>query len=304
MRSLLLFLFTCFVFCSSFSQRITAENYKQLKLMEPVLKNHSDSIINATTWFQRFNSDADLTKSLVMALKTPYSFYYPFDSVYMSTLYSPDSSFRIFTWQVMKDYSYYRQRGAIQMNTKDGSLKLFPLFDVSDFTDNPNDSVRDASRWIGAVYYKIVLKTFMNKNYYTLLGSDENNEKTNIKWIDILTFDNSGKPQFGRNCFTYPNDITKPKQPCYRFSLEFRKNGGVRIRYDEKLDVIIFDRLYSEGNDPRTKSTLIPYGEFEGFRWVNGKWQYTSTPFDALDFEEKTEVFPKPFFEKPPKNKD
>jgi hypothetical protein len=298
---LVLFFITGFIFSSS-AQRLTAENYQQLKLIEPVLKNHSDSIINASSWFQRFNSDADLTKSLVMALKTPYSFYYPFDSVYISTVYAPDSSFRIFTWQIMKDLSYYRQRGAIQMNTKDGSLKLYPLFDVSDFTENPNDSVRDASRWIGAVYYKIILKKYNEKNYYTLLGTDENNERTNKKWMDILTFDAAGKPQFGRNCFVYPNDITKPKQPCYRFNLEFRKNGGARIRYDEKLDVVIFDRLYSEGNDPQTKSTLIPYGEFEGFRWINGKWVFTANPFEALDFEEKINIYPKPLLDKIPKN--
>ncbi len=146
MRSLLILFFVATFLNQGFTQRLTAENYMQLKLIEPVLKNHSDSIINANSWLQRFNSDADLTKALVMALKTPNSFFYPFDSVYISTLYAPDSSFRIFTWQIMKDLTYYRQRGAIQMNTKDGSLKLYPLFDVSDFTENPNDSIRDGNK--------------------------------------------------------------------------------------------------------------------------------------------------------------
>ena len=301
MRLLLVLFFITSLNFASISQRLTNENYQQIKLIEPVLKNHSDSVINASSWFQRFSSDADLTKSLVMALKTPYSFYYPFDSVYISTLYAPDSSFRIFTWQIMKDLSYYRQRGAIQINTADGSLKLFPLFDVSDFTEHPNDSIRDANKWIGAVYYKIILKKYNEKKYYTLLGTDENNERTNKKWMDVLTFDAAGKPQFGRNFFVYPNDITKPKQPCFRFSLEFRKNGGARIRYDDKLDVVIFDRLYSEGNDPQTKSTLIPYGEFEGFRWINGKWIYTANPFETLEFEEKINIYPKPFLDKIPK---
>lgn len=298
MRFLLLIVLFFISTCFSYSQRIPLDNYKQLQRLEPILKNHSDSIINATTWFQRFNSDADLTKALVTSLKIPYSFYYSFDSVYMSTVYSPDSTFRIFSWQVSKDLSYYRQRAAIQMNTKDGSLKLYPLFDVSDFTEAPNDSIRDATRWIGAVYYKIILKTYNNKKIYTLLGSDENNERTNKKWIDILTFDENGKPIFGRNCFVYPNDGIKPPQPSYRFSLEYRKSGGARIRYDEKLDVIIFDHLISESNDVQTKSSLIPYGDFEGFRWINGKWVFTAQPFDALDFGEKINIVPKPFFDK------
>ena len=302
MRSLMVLFFIVGIVELSAAQHLTEENYNQIKLIETVLKNHSDSIINANSWMQRFNSDADLTRSLVMALKTPYSFYYTFDSVYIYTLYAPDSSFRIFTWQIMKDLSYYRQRGAIQMNTKDGSLKLYPLFDVSDFTDNPNDSIREATRWIGAVYYKIILKNYNNKKYYTLLGTDENNERTNLKWLDVLTFNQEGKPQFGYNGFVYNDkDITKPKRPCYRFSLEFRKNGGARIRYDDKLDVIIFDRLFSEGNDPQTKSTLIPYGDYEGFRWINGKWIFTATPFEALELEEKPNIFPKPFLDKIPK---
>ena len=283
----------------AFSQSISKENYKQLQKLEIDLKMFSDSIINSNDVSERFSSDANLIKGLVTALKVPYSFSYKFDSVRISKLYAPDSSFRIISWQVAKDLTLYRQQAAIQMKTKDGSLKLFPLFDCSDFTTAPNDSVRDAQHWIGAIYYTIIAKTYNNKTYYTLLGRDDNNERTNKKWIDILTFDEAGKPQFGRNCFVYPNDGIKPPQPCYRFCLEFRKNAGVKLQYDEKLDEIIFDRLISESNDLRTKSTLIPYGEYEGFKWQNGKWYYTAQPFDAVEIkEENKQTFPKPFLEK------
>ena len=240
---------------------------------------------------------------MVTALKKPNSFYYPFDSVRISKLYAPDSSFRIFTWQVTKDLTFYRQRGAIQMKTSDGSLKLFPLFDVSDFTKAPNDSVRETTKWIGAIYYQIILKTYNNKKYYTMLGRDDNNERTNKKWIDILTFDEAGKPQFGRNCFIYPNDGVKPPQPCYRFCLEFRKNAGVTLKYDEKLDEILMDHLISENNDLETKSTLIPYGDYEGFRWQNGKWYFTAQPYDAVEIDDKPKTFPMPFLEKETKKK-
>lgn len=285
------------------SQKISNDDKKKLRLIEDSLKIAADSIINAADWEQRFKSDAELIKGLVTALKKPYSFYYTFDSVRISKLYAPDSSFRIFTWQVTKDLTYYRQRGAIQMKTTDGSLKLFPLFDVSDFTNAPNDSVRDAAKWIGAIYYQVVLKTFNNKKYYTLLGRDDNNERTNKKWIDILTFNDDGKPQFGRNCFVYPNDGIKPPQPCYRFCLEFRKNAGVMLRYDEKLDEILMDHLISENNDLETKSSLIPYGDYEGFRWQNGKWYFTAQPYDAVEIDDKPKTFPMPFLEKVEKKK-
>ena len=132
-------------------------------------------------------------------------------------LYAPDSSFRIFTWQLQRDESYYRQEGAIQMKTKDGSLKLFPLFDVSDYTSIPTDSVRTGKNWIGAIYYKIVLKEFKGKKYYTLFGYDDNDFSSTRKWLEVLTFDATGEPVFGGNYFTYKDDELKPPQPVSPF---------------------------------------------------------------------------------------
>ena len=290
------FIAVCLIISSNdFSQNISANNLRQLQEIEISIKGAADSIVNANEWLDRFYADSVFIRGFVKALKVPYSIYYPFDSIKtISKLLAPDSSFRIYTWQVMKDYEYYRQRGAIQMNTADGSLKLFPLFDASDFTTAPNDSVRDAKHWIGAIYYKIILKTFNNKKYYTLIGSDENNATTNKKWIDILTFDDNGNPQFGGKLFVYNNDEIKPKQPVYRFSLEYKRDGGVRLNYDARYDAIIFNRLTSDGNDPKNKATLIPEGDFEGFRWINGKWTYLSNPFANVIFDDKQSTFPKP----------
>lgn len=97
----------------------------------------------------------------------------------------------------MKDFTYYRYKGAIQLKTPDGSLKLIPLYDGADFTERPIDSVRTNENWIGALYYNIVLKKFNNKNYYTLIGYDENDARSTKKWLEVLTFDNNNKPLFG-----------------------------------------------------------------------------------------------------------
>jgi hypothetical protein len=295
MKAIFITLFSIVIIQQSAAQTISIDDRKNLERLEKFLTIQSDSIINATDWTQRFSSSKDLIQGLVIALKTQNSFYYNFDSIKISIIKSPDSLFKIFTWQVRKDYSDYRQYGAIQMKTADGSLKLFPLFDASNFTKNPTDSIRDANKWIGAIYYKIILKTYNNKKYYTLLGSDENNERTNKKWVDVLTFDNDGKPQFGHNCFIYPNDGIKPAQPCYRFCIEYKKDAGVRIRFDEKLDEIVFDRVISEDNDVTLKSTLIPYGDYEAFRWINGKWRYNAQPFEALEFKDKPDIIVQPF---------
>jgi hypothetical protein len=270
----LIALFICTIsFLPIHAQQKKDPNFLKITKIEEGIKDFSNAILNASEMVDRFRADSLFTRGLVQALKLPNSFFYPFDSlITISKIYAPDSSFRIFTWQVMKDFSSYHQKGAIQMRTKDGSLKIIPLFDHSDYTDFPVDSVRDANNWIGAVYYNIILKTYRGKNYYTLLGYDENNAKTTKKWMEVLTFDILGKPVFGGRYFDYPPDSIKPPQPAYRFCLEFKKQAGAKINYDPEIDRIIFAHLVSENGEVREKQSLIPYGSYEGFYWVNGKW--------------------------------
>ncbi len=280
-----LFLVALFIHTIAFSQRINKQELKQLHEIEQKIKPYADSMILAEDWVDRFHADASFTKGLVEALKVTNSFFYSFDSIKtVSQLYAPDSSFKIFTWQLMKDFSYYRQKGAIQMKTADGSLRLYPLFDFSEFTNNPTDSIRNAYHWIGAIYYKIIEKTFLNNNYYTLIGSDENNERTNKKWMDVLWFNDKGLPEFGGNFFIYPlTDYTKPKPPVSRFCLEYKKDAGARMNYDPKYDAIIFSHLVTQNDEPDNKATFIPYGDYEGFRWINGKWTFVDDPFKGFD---------------------
>ncbi|MGI8952928.1 MAG: hypothetical protein ACR2FN_15255 [Chitinophagaceae bacterium] len=276
------FLISIFLFISvsSFSQHISNANFKQLQLLEDTMKIYSDKMILDALAPTRFEADSIFTRMLVRALKTPYSFDYPFDSIEtVSKIYAPDSNFRIFTWQFEKDESYFQQRGAIQIKTKDGSLKLFPLIDMSDFTENSTDSVRSNLNWIGAIYYAIIMKNYKGKNYYTLLGYDDNDFESTKKWIEVLTFDNSGNPQFGGRYFDYPEDSLKPAQPAFRFCLEYKKDARARMNYDSDMDMIIFDHLISENNHQSEKFTLIPDGDYEGFKWVNGKWQLVSKVF-------------------------
>jgi hypothetical protein len=259
------------------AQKKISATVQQLQLQETEMKQFAEAIVNAAETSDRGIADSIFTKALVQALKTPYSFSYPFDSLTtISRLYAPDSSFRIFTWQVMKDFTYYRQKGAIQYRTADGSLKLIPLYDNSSFTDNPVDSVRNNQQWIGAVYYNIVQKTFNNRNYYTLIGYDENDARSTKKWVEVLTFDEHNRPVFGGRYFNYTADETKPPQPAYRFCVEFKKQASPKLNYEAQLDMITFAKLTSESGEPSLHHTLVPTGSYEGLRWVNGKWIYVA----------------------------
>jgi hypothetical protein len=263
------------------AQQLTPAELKDFRLRQDSLKKLAFNIVNDQSAAVRFRSDSSFTKIMVRALLKQHSFQFPFDSLQsISRLYSEDSVFRIFTWQVVKDDNYCRQRGFIQMKTKDGSLRLFPLRDVSEFTQAPVDTIANNMGWIGAVYYRIVMKEHEGRKFYTLFGYDENNIRTTRKWLDVLWFDEMGAPVFGRsNVFTFAKDSV-PKPPVNRYLLEYKKDARARVQYDEEAGIIIFDHLISESNEPQKKYTLIPDGDYEGFEWKNGQWQHIDKVFD------------------------
>jgi len=246
---------------------------------EDSMKQYAFDIVNAREAADRFRSDSIFTRILVRALKEPYSFSFPFDSLQtISRLYSPDSSFRIFTWQVIKDEKTFRRHGAIQMRTEDGSLTLYPLIDKTALVDDPKNTVNGNEEWIGAIYDKMIETSYQGKKFYTLLGYDENNFRSTKKRIEVLTFQNNS-PVFGGPFFSFDADIP-PKPTQTRFSIEYKKGGNGSIKFDEELNMILFDHLISESNQPDKKYTYIPDGDYEGFKWDKGRWVHIDKVFD------------------------
>jgi hypothetical protein len=281
MKKLFILLFLFFISVCSFAQGIGKAELKILKQKEDSLKDFSVKIIQGINAENRFNADSMFTRILVRALKTKNSFHYPFDSLQtVSVLYSPDSVFRIFTWQLVINENVIRQHGAIQMKTYDGSLKLYPLIDKSDVTTNVQDTIGNHFGWIGAIYYKIIMKRSSNRNYYTLLGFDENNIRSSRKIIEVLDFAND-EPVFGGRYFSFEDDGVF-KSARSRYIMEYKKEAGPRLNYDKDLDMIIVEHLVSESNEPNKKWTLIGDGDYEGFKWKNGKWVHVEKVFNVI----------------------
>lgn len=277
------------------AQRINKADTKFLQQKEDSLKHQSIKLIQGINPSDRFMADSLFTRMFVRALNTRNSFYYPFDSLEtISKLMAPDSSFRIYTWQLLINENVIRQHGAIQMRTADGSLKLFPLIDKSDITENLADTIAGNQGWIGAIYYRIIQKKYQGKNYYTLLGFDENNIRSSRKLIEVLSFEND-KPIFGGLFFSIAGNDIKSKNPA-RYVMEFKKGANPRLTFDESLDMIVMEHLVSESNEPRKKWTLIPDGDYEAFKWAEGKWVYVEKIFHEVTPEGKAPV-PVPFNE-------
>ncbi len=281
MKQLFISLLLSFISVCSLAQGIDMAGLKVLQQKEDSLQDYSIKIIQGINADNRFNADSMFTRVLVRALKTKNSFHYPFDSLQtVSILYSPDSVFRIFTWQLVINENVIRQHGAIQMKTYDGSLKLYPLIDKSDVTTNVQDTIGNHFGWIGAIYYKIIVKRSSNQNYYTLLGFDENNIRSSRKIIEVLNFIN-GEPVFGGRYFSYEDDGVF-KSAHSRYIMEYKKEAGPRLNYDKELDMIIVEHLVSESNEPAKKWTLIGDGDYEGFKWKNGKWVHVEKVFNVV----------------------
>lgn len=291
-------LFTCY---SSFSQHFNKEELFYLKAKEDSLKPLSEKIVMAINPADRLRADSFFTKILVRALKTRNAFHYPFDSLFaISKLYSPDSVFRIFTWQLMIDENKVRQHGAIQMKTADGTLKLIPLIDNSENTFKLQDTIVNNSAWIGAIYYKILMNKYQDKKIYTLLGYDEGNIRISRKILELMHFENDA-PIFGGFYFDYSSDTSHVQYEA-RHVMEFKKEAGPRLTYDEEMKMIIMEHLVSESNEPTKKWTLVGDGDYEGYKWEDGKWHYISKVFNQMIPEGKAPV-PENFLDKKENNK-
>lgn len=261
--------------------QIAPADLKKLKAKEDTLQLYGQRLIVDTLQESRMIADSFFTRTLVRALQIKNSFYYPFDSLLgISRLYAPDSTFRIFTWNMQYDYMYCRQKGAIQMRTADGSLKLLPLRDVSEFTGNAEDSVRSRSNWIGAMYYNIIKTQYNGRNYYTLFGIDFNTALSSKKWMDVMYFNDRKEPVFGvPGIFDYSKDSI-PQKSRDRFSIEFKKGARVLVNYIPEENMILVDHLVSESDEPNNKWTYIPDGDNEAFKWENGKWMHIDKAFN------------------------
>lgn len=277
MKGLLLFIAATIV-SLGLNAQISKDDFVRLQQMEDSMKSFAATILQGRNVEDRLQADSIFTRMLVRALKTDYSFYFPFDSlVSISKLVPQDKTFKIFSWQLVINDNTIRKHGAIQINTADGKLKLFPLIDKSSVIKDAEDSIGDNLNWIGAVYYKLVETESFGKKYYTLLGYDENNIRSDRKIIEILTFKN-GMPVFGGRNFSFPED-GQHKKGLVRFIMTYKKYASPRLTFDPELNMIVMEHMISETGEPNKKYTYIPDGDYEGMKWKDGKWVYVNKIF-------------------------
>lgn len=246
----------------------TTPNSDLLNKYQDSLLRGTDSLFAAHNNTKRFEQNARFIKMLVNCLKVPGSYNFGFDSLKtISVVKSPDNAFRIFSWYVPTDEGTYRFFGTVQMATKDGKLKLYPLIDGTEqFKDDNQLSTN--KQWYGARYYEIIPVTASgSKTCYVLLGWKGNTQKTSKKVIEVLSFDNDAL-QFGKPLFEGPKN-TPVKN---RIVFEYNKLNSMTLRLDKNEQMIVFDHLAPF--DPNMVGNFEYYASdssFDGYRLVGNK---------------------------------
>lgn len=265
-----------------------------IRSMEDSLVKTVDSMYENKIPDEMQDYNARIVRLLVKALKMDGSYNYAFDSLgkRFNIIYSDDRKFRIFNWSIALEENTRRYYGAIQMNSD--KLKLYPLVDCSgELGKGAEDSVLKGSKWYGALYYRIMSKETENGTVYTMFGVNEASPIIKRKLLDPMMMTETG-PVFGAQVFNIRSQ-NNPDQRVQRFILEYKKQVQASLNWEEENKVIYFDRLESETNDPGRKYTYVPSGQYDGFRWVDGYWNFIQDLIPVDQLKDGAAPVPQPY---------
>lgn len=260
-----------------------AQDFKQISAIEDTLLQIADSMYTSFLPDDRTVYTEKFVKKLVAALKVPGSFNYPFNKLKdkINILYPDDKNFRLFNWVIIPSEVDMRYYGAIQMNSE--QLKLFPLIDyTAQLSKGAEDSVLTGGKWYGAMYYRILKQEVDGQDIYTMFGKNSSSLISDKKILDPMIITPNG-PVFGAAIFNVMSETNRSER-IKRFVIEYKKGVQASMNWDSEMNAIFFDRLVSEQNDPNRKYTFVPSGQYDGFRWTDGYWNYMKDliPIDVL----------------------
>lgn len=291
-----------FIFCL-FSSALIAQTSiltdSAVNQQQNTMKQLVDDLFAAKTDSVKKNYNQQLLTAFENELAKPNSFSNGFDSLRknIQVLYSPDNKFKIINWYVVKEDKTFEHYGFIQSKhllvtkinffkkKRTETIQLYPLIDKSNEIRNPENTISDNKKWFGMLYYKIIIKKTKAKTYYTLFGLDENDRYSIKKIIDVLSFDDNGKPRFGADIFVM--DKKYPKRVIFEYS----SNCTMSLRYNVIKDSIVFDHLAP------TQPQLIGQYQYyctdmsyDGFGFKNGKWNY-GTDLNVVNEKEENDKY-------------
>jgi hypothetical protein len=214
--------------------------------------------------------NSDIVTDFEQALEDPESFNYPFDSLkYIGKIKSSDQRLRIYTWNIPFQNGTHQYTGYLQLkNEMNKEPVVYKLTDQSDEIANPAEVILDNENWYGALYYDVILSRAKENRYYILLGFDFNDLFSSKKVIEILCFDDSGKPVFGKPVIETDGNLAARK------IFEFSARVSMNLRYSKEKEMIIYDHL--SPSRPSLAGKFQFYGpdmSYDGLKFEDGIWK-------------------------------
>ncbi|HOY19078.1 MAG TPA: hypothetical protein PLC89_17360 [Haliscomenobacter sp.] len=250
--------------------KLSGAAQKELKLYEDTLGILSFLVINDSLPESRFAATRKMILTLKKALKVSNSYQYKFERLKpISIQYAPDSTFRIFTWQLFVDDNTYHYYGVVQMNSPE--LKMYPLVDRSAKIEDVQQAVLGADNWYGVIYYNIIKLNSPTGPQYLLFGLDTYSFFKRRKIIDVLTFKDD-QLVFGATVF--PKTINNDG-PVNRLLLEYSAETSVKMNWDAAMEMIVFDHLIPFQGSDKSGPVNVPDGTYESFKINKGQLVYS-----------------------------
>ncbi len=253
-----------------------AAQQSRIQQLENELQVAFSKLQKARTNEARDSIAAQIETKMETVLALDSAYYYPFDSLkYVGKILSNDGLVRVYTWNfqyLKKTVNCYKYFGFIQhLKPKNNNVVTYRLHDKASLSSTNEQSEFTASNWYGALYYDIVDVGSRRNPVYTLIGWDGNNMFTTKKMVDVLQFTESGEPKFGAPVFDTPAGILK------RMIFEYSYKARMMLRYDERLQMIVFDHL--SPSEPKYKGQYQYYGpdfSYDGIRFEKDRWLYVA----------------------------
>lgn len=186
----------------------------------------------------------------------------------LTALISDNELLRIFTFGYKLPDGKNKFEGLIYFReSKKKPAKLTRLADTRLLPESPEFYNEKKVNWYGTQYYALVTQKDGRNFVYTLLGYSGSSTTTQTKVMDILTFNTSGKPYFGKKLIKMGN------QKFGRIEFEYTLTAVFLLKYLEKEETIIFDQLAPvDPNLPNLPQYLGPTGVYNGFTFDDGIW--------------------------------
>ncbi len=196
----------------------------------------AESVLNSETNKEREIANEQLKQILLKIVSEKKSYLYEFGKIkHISILQPKDKKFKIISWFLPYTDGTYKYFGIIQKCNKRGKkCQIYLLEDQIKLSEDYLQKTIQHDEWYGCLYYDIIPIKIGKENYYTLLGWDGNNAQTSKKIIDVLKITKKQDPFFGVSIFNNDNK---------RFIIEYASKYPISLKYDPKLEYIVFDHL-------------------------------------------------------------